>query len=81
MIDLPGTGLPNWSFRVMLINVWVSPSAGEVETGAVMVDKVAEGAEVSNFTVGCAVIGMPSVVSVAVKVTFSDTVSVNWKVT
>ena len=54
-----------------MISVWVSPSAGEVVTGAVTVEAVADGVPDENTTVGCELSSVPSVVSVAVRVTVS----------
>ena len=60
-----------------MISVWVSPSAGEVVAAAAIVEVVADTDPVVNITVGVDVRVTPSVVSVAVTVTDSATVSVN----
>ncbi len=72
----PDKGCPNESLSVTAIWVWVSPSAGEVVAWAITVDAVADGDPAANVTEGVDVRVTVSVVSVAVNVTVSGTVSV-----
>jgi hypothetical protein len=63
------------------MRVWVSPSAGDVVPEASTFDAVADAAGSANVTLAVCVIGIPSVVSVAVNVTVSATESVTLKET